>query len=109
MRRSVIYILRNRIYAGDMETWDYAQKTISARKHPIKSNIIQLFAGFVKCEDCGYALGYANRYNIEYYMCGTYRRYGNKSCSGHYIRKDVLQKVVLDDIRRYSKPSKSRH
>jgi DNA invertase Pin-like site-specific DNA recombinase len=90
----------------DVDTWEYAQKMISARNHPTKNNIIQLFAGFVKCEDCGHALGYSTRYNIEYYMCGTYRRHGTKFCSGHYIRKDVLEQVVLDDIRKYSKLAK---
>ena len=141
---TVISILRNRIYMGDMvqgiyehskfnketvkrrpkedwfitpntheplvaaDTWEYVQKTISARKHPIKSNIIQFFAGFVKCEDCDRTMGYARRYNIEYYCCSTYRRYGNKYCTCHYIRKDVLEQAVLDDIRKYSKLAKDK-
>ena len=141
---TINYILRNRMYIGDMvqgvyenskfhkeaakrkpkdewiivpntheplvdaETWEYVQKTISARKHPIKNSTIQLFAGFLKCEDCGLSLGYSKRYNIEYYMCSTYRKHGRKYCSGHYIRKDVLEQVVLDDIRKYSKLAKDK-
>ena len=141
---TVLCILHNRIYAGDMvqgtyenskfnkgsakrrpkdewiivpntheplvdaETWEYVQKSISARKHPVKNSTIQLFAGFLKCEDCGLSLGYSMRYNIEYYMCSTYRRHGLKCCSGHYIRKDVLEQVVLDDIRKYSMLAKDK-
>ena len=90
----------------DADTFELVQKFIDARHRPLKSNIIQLFAGFVKCEDCGYALGYAYSQNIEQYTCGQYRRHGNKFCTCHYIRKDVLEKVVLDDIRKYSKLAK---
>ena len=89
-----------------VEIWEYVQKLIDARNRPVKSNVIQLFAGFVKCEDCGYALGYSTSQGIEQYTCGTYRRHGRKYCSCHYIRKDVLEKVVLDDIRKYSKLAK---
>ena len=90
-----------------VETWEYVQKMIDTRHRPLKSNIIQLFAGFVKCEDCGYALGYSFSQGIEQYTCGHYRRHGKNFCSCHYIRKDVLEKVVLDDIRKYSKLAKN--
>jgi len=89
------------------ETFELVQKLIDARNRPIKNGIVQLFAGFVKCEDCGYALGYAYNQNIEQYTCGQYRRHGKKSCSCHYIRKDVLEQAVLDDIRKYSKLAKN--
>lgn len=141
---SVISILRNRIYLGemvqgiyecarfksttakrkpkeewiitpnthealvDLDTFELVQKMIDARNRPIKSNEIQLFAGFVKCEDCGYAMGYSDSQGIPQYTCGTYRRHGSKFCSCHYIRKDVLEQVVLDDIRKYSKLAKDK-
>jgi len=92
----------------NQETWEYVQKMIDARNRPIKSNVIQLFAGFVKCEDCGSALGYAYSQGIEQYTCGAYRRHGRKYCSCHYIRKDVLEHVVIDDIRKYSKLAKNK-
>jgi len=90
----------------DEDTFELIQKMIDARNRPIKSNVIQIFAGFVKCEDCGLSLGYTNGSGYEYYTCGTYRRYGKNTCSSHYIRKHVLEEVVLDDIRRYSKLAK---
>lgn len=84
----------------DVETWEYIQKCIDRRFRPTKAKEIQLFAGFVKCADCGYALAYSGSHGIEQYSCGQYRRHGKKFCSCHYIRKDVLEKVVLDDIKR---------
>jgi DNA invertase Pin-like site-specific DNA recombinase len=135
---TVVNILRNRVYLGDMvqgiyecsrfrrtpskrkpqeewvvtpnmhepivdlETWEHVQTLINSRKRVLRSNELQLFAGFLKCEDCGYALTYSRSQNIEQYSCGQYRRHGKSACSCHYIRKDTLMQVVLDDIRKYA-------
>ena len=87
----------------DIETWEHVQTCIGSRKRVTKSNEIQMFAGFVKCEDCGHALAYAFCQGIPQYTCGHYRRFGREACSCHYIRKDTLEQVVLDDIRRYAR------
>lgn len=135
---TVINILRNRVYLGDMvqgiyecsrfkriphkhrpqeewiitpnmhepivdlEAWEHVQTLINSRKRVMRNNQLQLFAGFIKCEDCGYALTYSNNQNIEQYSCGQYRRHGKSACTCHYIRKDTLIQVVLDDIRKYA-------
>jgi len=91
----------------DRETWEFVQKRIDARHKPTKSNMIRLFSGFVKCEDCGRTLTYANPRSGPYYSCSAYRQYGNTVCTSHYIRMDVLEQVVLDDIRKYSKLAKN--
>jgi DNA invertase Pin-like site-specific DNA recombinase len=85
------------------ELWHYVQKCLDARKRVMRSSEMQLFAGFIRCADCGYALAYARRYSTEYYSCGLYRRKGIEHCTQHYINKQVLVDVVLDDIRRYAK------
>ena len=93
----------------DVETWEFAQKLIDSRIHPTKSKEVHIFAGLLKCEDCGYTLGYStkkDKSNNAYYSCGQYRRYGRKICTNHYIRKDTLEQVVLDDIRKYSRLAK---
>jgi DNA invertase Pin-like site-specific DNA recombinase len=92
----------------DRETWEYVQKAVSARKHPVKDKTIQLFAGFLKCGGCGLTLGYQKRYGIEYYTCSTYRRNGSKYCSAHYVRRDVLEQIVLGEIRKYAKLAKDK-
>lgn len=92
----------------DVDTWEYIQKCIDGRFRPTKSKEIQLFAGFVKCADCGYALGYSSSHGAESYSCEQYRRHGKTFCSCHYIRKDTLEAVVLSDIKRYAKLAKSK-
>ena len=87
----------------DSETWVYVQKCFDSRKRVMRSNELQLFAGFIKCADCGYALAYARRFGTEYYSCGLYRRRGIEHCTQHYINKDLLIQIVLDDIRRNAK------
>jgi len=85
------------------EIWEQAQVRISSRKRVMGTGEVQLFAGFVKCEDCGKALAYAYCQNIEQYTCGQYRRYGKEACTCHYIRKDTLTEIVLNDIRKHAK------
>jgi len=87
----------------DHETWEHVQICIGSRKRVTKSNEIQLFAGFLKCEDCGHTLSYAYCQGIPQYTCGYYRRFGREACSCHYIRKDTLEQVILNDIRRYAR------
>ena len=85
------------------EIWEQAQVRISSRKRVTQTGEVQLFAGFVKCAECGYALGYSNSQGIPQYTCGQYRRYGRESCTAHYIRKDTLTEIVLSDIRKHAK------
>jgi len=84
------------------DLWYYVQKCLDTRKRVQRSGEPQLFAGFIKCADCGYALAYAKRFGTEYYSCGLYRRKGIEYCTQHYINKQVLIEAVLNDIRRYA-------
>ena len=87
----------------NIDNWNYVQKCLDTRKRVTKGDVMQLFAGFIKCADCGYALAYARRFGTEYYSCGLYRRKGIEHCTQHYINKQVLMQIVLDDIRRYAR------
>ena len=82
------------------ELWHYVQNCMNTRKRVQRNGEPQLFNGFIKCGDCGYALACASRYGTEYYSCGLYRRKGLEKCTQHYIKKQTLIKLVLDDIRR---------
>ena len=86
----------------DGELWHYVQNCLDTRKRVQRNGEPQLFNGFVKCADCGYALACAKRYGTEYYSCGLYRRKGLERCTQHYINKKLLIEVVLDDIRRHA-------
>ena len=62
--------------------------------------------GFLFCKDCGsklyyHAVDYSKKKgndNPGMYTCGRYQIY--KACTAHYIRRSVIEKIVLDEIRK---------
>lgn len=98
-------LLRRRTRISKPET--YAKTFTNANtktnaKVVIKSNInsnANIFAGFLKCGDCGKAMcKKASNGNVRYY-CGTYVRSGNKYCTPHAISYTMLEDIVLQDLK----------
>ena len=87
----------------DIGTWNKVQNLLKRRTRSLdlKSNM-GIFAGFLKCGDCGRAL--TKKRNIQngkefvYYNCGTYVRSGSKFCKSHSIAQNVLEKIILKDL-----------
>lgn len=69
------------------------------------SGRLSVFAGFIKCADCGRAMvkrTVKQPYKTyEYYVCSTYRKMSSKACTKHAIRVDVLEEVVLTVLNKY--------
>jgi len=63
------------------------------------SRTVHLFAGFLKCHDCGKALQRKSSKGIVYYACRTYAEKSKTKCSRHSIRLDVLEQAVLAAVR----------
>lgn len=90
----------------DEETFDLAQKRIATRHRPTKVETIDIFSGLLFCGECGYKMYLqqgAGTLELKHaYTCGKYRnriRTG-EVCTTHYIRKSVLQELVLADLQR---------
>ena len=72
----------------------------------MKNGTRQIFAGLVKCADCGWSMAYSLKtqsktpYGI--YRCSKYGQ-GTGHCSAHHIRYDVLYTYVLDRVRYWAK------
>lgn len=49
-----------------------------------------LFAGLLRCADCGKAMTRRRARGTVYYHCSTYRRKSKAACTKHTIREDVL-------------------
>lgn len=89
----------------DRETWDKAQNLLNRRTRNIDlSSNVTIFAGFLKCGDCGRALakrigspGHGD--GIVKYYCGTYKRCGKQFCTPHMIPHNVLENIILDDLK----------
>ena len=83
------------------DVFDQVQKQIASRRRPMKSGKTQIFAGLVKCADCGWSMSYAERKyktcSTGFFNCCQFRKLGKVGgrCSAHYIRYDTLYAYVL--------------
>lgn len=55
---------------------------------------VHLFAGLLRCADCGRAMSRKTARGIVYYTCSTYRRKSKTACSKHTLREDALRRTV---------------
>ena len=83
------------------EDFDRVQTQIASRRRKQKNGTTQIFAGLVKCADCGWSLAYGmnkqNKKPYGYYHCSKNGQ-GLRQCSMHYIRYDVLYNFVLSRL-----------
>ena len=83
------------------EVFYHVQEQIAKRRRAMKDGKSNIFAGLVKCADCGWSHVYGENTSHSrpygYYRCSKYGQ-GIKLCSMHYIRYDVLYPYVLSRI-----------
>lgn len=83
----------------DQELWDRVQKKLTQNARDIDfKNDVSIFAGFLKCGDCGRAMAKNLNLGYTHYVCGTYKSYGSGICSSHRINQAKLEKIILDDL-----------
>ena len=87
----------------DRDTWETVQKLREeTKRRNCSTGEKDKFSGLVVCADCGKKMYNIRARNLthtyESFVCGSYRRV-TKSCSAHYIRTVVLEKLVLDSVR----------
>ena len=93
----------------DRELWDRAHKRLSNknRTRETKKETIGLFAGILKCADCGSPLAYMRKQlktaEKGVYRCSRYNNNGGKACTTHYIDENDICEFVLTDIRLHAK------
>lgn len=91
------------------EVFEKVQEQIASRCRQMKDSTTQIFAGLVRCANCGWSMSFAtNRQNknpYSYFNCTNYRQYGKTggTCTAHYIRYDVLYTYVLSRIQYWAK------
>ncbi len=78
------------------------------RKSETADGIRSIFTGLVYCADCGFKMynrverftykdGRPGRYSS--FVCGNYSRSGKSACTVHTVYENVLEQLVLADIR----------
>ncbi len=88
----------------DSNTWEKAQDLLKRRTRNLDLNSNKsMFAGFLKCGDCGRSLvkktvKSKEGTSIMNYCCGTYVRSGRQYCTPHSIQHSVLETIVLKDL-----------
>ena len=82
------------------ELWDTVQAVICKNARDIDFSHVGLFAGFLRCGDCGRAMVKTVWDGRVNYSCGSYRRYGFTACTKHYISQNVLEEIILNDLNR---------
>lgn len=87
----------------DKTTWNLAHDIMKNRRRETKSGETQMFAGLVKCSDCGSALNVSRNAKTGKYTgfsCWVYKNYGKERCTSHAIGYKTLYNIVLENIRR---------
>ncbi|MBD5486803.1 MAG: recombinase family protein [Lachnospiraceae bacterium] len=83
----------------DRDTWDKVQDLLKRNtRHTSLTENVHMFAGYLKCGDCGRAMVKIRRKGVCFFNCGSYNRYGKKFCSIHSITEQELEGIVLDDL-----------
>ena len=95
------------------EQFDLVQRLITSRRpSPAQPKSWEnIFAGLVKCEDCGMAMTLMKAHRTEReepideygFCCNGYKAQGKSFCSLHWIEARDLYEGVLADIRRHAK------
>lgn len=87
------------------EVFELVQEKAKSRKRPDAFGNYSIFAGLIKCGQCGSTMNIrrANQKgNERIYTCSKYNKYGVKHCSQHRMKYDVLYSIVLEQIRSYA-------
>lgn len=93
----------------DKATWDLVHEIMKKRRRETKRGEVQMFAGLVKCADCGSALNVSynsKRQAFTSFSCWVYKNYGKERCTSHSIGYKTLYNIVLEDIRRQAESVK---
>ena len=92
----------------DEETWDVVQRLRGTKRRVYKlDGEPNPLTGVLYCADCGEKLYHKqgknniNKSAHNEYVCSSYRHY-SRSCTYHYIRVEVIEKLILEAIRRTS-------
>jgi DNA invertase Pin-like site-specific DNA recombinase/transcription elongation factor Elf1 len=86
----------------DKETFDTVQMKVESRKCSRGDGTYSLFAGLIRCGQCGKALTIRKTHAsnpIDIYACITYNRHGKQHCTQHRVEFDMLYDICLNEIR----------
>ena len=91
------------------EIWDKCREIDRERSTGRVTNqgVVRPLSALMYCADCGFRMKNSSRagrksengQRKQFYVCSSYSNFAKDTCSAHYIEGDVIEKIVLDDIR----------
>lgn len=99
--RIKVYNMHEPIISAD--TWELTRQAQRLRTR--ETNIekkVDLFADKLFCADCGKHLVrcYNRRHEFTGYHCSSYKKFGNRACTSHYIGFEELKDFILSELKR---------
>ena len=86
---------------GKTEMLEMVQNIYEKNKNRTEKSHNHLLQGFIYCKECGRTIGINTRGKTGYCVCNYYRKYSKeKACTPHRIRYDILEKMVLNEIKK---------
>lgn len=87
------------------ELWVRVHELRSHKHRQTRTGSTSIFSGLVFCADCGKKMYFIDtrrqRPNSLHFVCSGYKA-GRHGCSSHYIREEVLKRIVLENISRFA-------
>ena len=77
----------------DRKSFDIVQDKLKSRQRSRQTGEISLFAGLLKCGECGKSLTirYTNdKHPKQIYSCKTYNAYGKQHCTQHRVEYETF-------------------
>ncbi len=83
----------------EQKLWDVVQGIIHKRKRSTKRGAPHIFAGLLRCSDCGNTLAKNSK---GVFSCWQYKVKGKEHCTNHHITMERLTAAVLASVREVS-------
>lgn len=89
------------------DVWQEVQRLLAQRKEVNvragEDRPILRYSGLLRCDDCGRSfvgkrVKLKERERVEY-ICDTYLRYGKEHCSSHVIREELLDYLIMEELK----------
>lgn len=84
----------------ERDLWERVQNLINQKNRPFEVGKIGLFAGKVRCINCGYTMRSSKTKKINYLKCST-KHIAKNSCIGSFISVAKLEKIIIDEINKF--------
>lgn len=81
----------------DKDTWDKVQRIRDKKPKSCNMGEPNVFAGKVKCLNCGSSMRIYYTHHERYYRCSTHY-FASDRCSGTFVSENVLRREVLKQI-----------